>query len=76
MILAIKRFLVSEIPVEALYVGQVDDLEGPERLSKSPGRGVGVEVVCIPVFASRQWGNHRYVPLTLEAENQARGSPR
>ena len=70
-----QAVLVAEVAVQALDIGQVDELACPKRLGERTGRGVGVEVVGPAVLTPGQRGDHRHVALLCRRSDQRRDSP-
>ena len=65
-----EAVLVAEVSVEALDVGEVHELRGPERLGERPCRGVGVEVVGPAVLTPGQGRHDGHVSLGLQRDDQ------
>ena len=56
--------LVAEVAIQALDIGEVDELRRPERGGEGSRRRVGVEVVRLSVFAAGDGGDDRDIALT------------
>ena len=46
---------IVAVPADAVDVGQVDELGGPDRLGDGSGDGVGVDVVGLPGWRRCRW---------------------